>query len=66
MSDDDLARYLCLSPDEAAIILPKLTPERRAVYERMSRLEADLFLWEQGLGPKPQDVLIDYERKAFR
>jgi hypothetical protein len=66
MTDSELAEYLHLTPAEAAIVIPKLTPERRAVYDRMKQVEIDAALWVEGLGPKPQGVLIDTERSTRR
>lgn len=66
MSDEELAKYLHLTPAEAAIVIPKLTPQRRAVYDRMASLETEIFLWQNGLGPKPSNVWMDFPRKAFR
>jgi hypothetical protein len=66
MTDLELTEYLHLTPAEAAIVIPKLSPQRRAVYDRMKQLETDLFLWENGLGPMPGGVLVDFARKAFR
>lgn len=62
MTDDELANYLHLTPAEAAIVLPQLTPERRAVYDRMKQVEIEAALWAEGVGPKPDGVLIDTER----
>lgn len=62
MTDAELAEYLHLSPAEAAIVIPKLTPERRAVYERMKQVEIEAALWIAGLAPKPKGVLIDLAR----
>lgn len=64
MTDAELAEYLHLTPAEAAIVVPKLTPAKRAVYERMKQVEIEAALWAEGLGPKPQGVLIDTERSA--
>ena len=66
MTDAELTAYLNITPEEAAIILPKLTPERRAVYDRMKQVEIDAALWVEGLGPKPTGVLIDTERATKR
>lgn len=66
MTDAELAEYLHLTPAEAAIVIPKLTPQRREVYDRMKSLETHIFLWENGLGPKPTNVLMDFDRKVFR
>lgn len=66
MTDDELAEYLHLTPAEAAIVIPKLTPAKRAVYDRMKQVEVEATLWVEGLGPKPQGVLIDTERSTKR
>jgi hypothetical protein len=66
MNDTELAEYLGLTPAEALIVLPKLTPERRALYDRMKQVEMEAALWQAGLGPKPKGVLIDTERDMRR
>ena len=66
MNDAELAEYLHLTPADAAIIIPKLTPEKRAVYDRMKQVEIEAALWVNGVGPKPEGVLIDTERDIKR
>lgn len=66
MTDVELARYLHLSVADAAIVIPKLTPAKRAVYDRMKQIEIEAALWAEGLGPKPHGVLIDTERSTKR
>ncbi len=66
MNDSEIAEYLHLAPDEAAIVIRKLTPAKRAVYDRMKQVEVDAVLWAVGLGPKPRGVLIDTERSIKR
>jgi len=66
MTDEELTEYLRITAAEAAIIIPKLTPSRRAVYDRMKQVEIEAALWAEGLGPKPQGVLIDTERGTKR
>jgi hypothetical protein len=66
MTDAELAEYLRLSPQEAAIVLPQLTAERRALYARMKQVEIESALWTEGLGPKPAGVFIDTERSVRR
>lgn len=66
MTDEQLAAYLNLTTDEAAILIPKLTPQRRAVYDRMATVEVEVNLWQAGLGPKPAGVLIDMDKPARR
>jgi hypothetical protein len=36
-----------------------LEPKRRALFERMADLTMEVNLWSEGLGPKPEGVLID-------
>lgn len=62
MNDDELTAYLCLTPEQALIVIPKITPDRRALYDRMRQVEIEAALWVQGLGPKPDGVLLDTER----
>lgn len=66
MNDVELAAYLHLTPAEAAIIIPKLSAAKRAVYDRMREVETEAELWAAGLGPKPKGVLIDTERTINR
>lgn len=66
MTDQELAEYLHLTPAEAAIVIPKLSPAKRAVYDRMKQVEIEAALWADGLGPKPTGVLIDTERSTRR
>ena len=66
MTDLELAEYLHLTPADAAIVIPKLTPAKRAVYDRMKQVEIETTLWMEGLGPKPKGVLIDTERSTQR
>lgn len=58
MTDQELATYLRLTPEEAAIALPKISPERRAVYERMAVIEGEVDLWQRGLGRRPKGVIV--------
>jgi hypothetical protein len=58
MSDAELAEFLGLTEDEAAIIIPKLTPERRAGFEHMASIYAEIQLWEASVGPKPAGVFL--------
>lgn len=66
MTDEQLARYLNLTDAEAAIVIPRLSPQKRATIERMSKVEIEISLWQAGLGPKPQGVLIDLDRPKGR
>lgn len=64
MTDDELAAWLNLTPAEAAIIIPKLTPERRATYERMAGVYNEVVLWEAGVGPLPAGVIVCRPRRG--
>jgi hypothetical protein len=66
MTDAELAEYLHLSPAEAGVVIPQLTPERRALYARMKQVEIEAALWTEGLGPKPAGILIDTEKSVRR
>jgi hypothetical protein len=66
MTDQELAAYLHLTEAEAVIVIPKLTPGKRAVYDRMKQVEIEAALWIDGLGPKPEGVLIDTVRATRR
>lgn len=66
MTDEQLAEYLGLNSAEAAVIIPRLKPEKRLVYERMIRFEAEAELWAAGVGPKPGGALIDTQRSMRR
>jgi hypothetical protein len=66
VTDAELTKYLNITPEQAAIILPKLTTAKRALYDRMAQVAIEAALWTQGLGPKPAGVLIDTERGTRR
>jgi hypothetical protein len=66
MNDAELTEYLHLSSEEAARYIPKLTPEKRALFDRMKQVEIEAALWVNGVGPKPEGVLIDTERDIKR
>lgn len=66
MDDAELAQALGLTEAEAAMIIPALTPEKRAAYERMITFGDEWNLYAAGLGPKPTGALIDTERSTSR
>lgn len=62
MNDSDLARYLCIQDEpECAAILARITPEHRAAYARMAKLEDELRAWAAGEARFPSYVLIDLD-----
>ncbi len=62
MTDEELAGFLCLTPEEAKIIIPTLTPEKRAVFDKM----LDICMWDAGMIPLPDGVLVDTVRSTKR
>jgi hypothetical protein len=69
MTDEQLLDFLGVAketPENRAKLLRSITPEKRALYERMAGLETELTVWEMGLGPKPTGVLIDSVRSVRR
>jgi hypothetical protein len=53
MNDESLAVFLNLNDEEAAKFFPKLTAEKRAVYEHMASVVADL-----NMGVVPDGVMV--------
>jgi hypothetical protein len=67
MTDAELAEFL--TPDDVALglkIVGRMTLEKRATYERMSSVVDEIALWEAGLGPKPQGVIMTTPRGKYR
>lgn len=68
VTDDELATFCGINPDDP--IRPKffadLTPDKRALYERMSDVTTEWKLYAEGLGPRPVGVLIDTDRSTRR
>lgn len=63
MTDEQLAQYLNIQDwPKWREVIKALHPARRAVFERMSTIEIEIDLWDQGLGPKPIGVLVDRAR----
>lgn len=63
MSDDEMAEFLGFGDDPRRIeAVQKLTPEERALFERMATLDIEVELWLAGLGPRPVGVLMDFPR----
>lgn len=59
MTDRDLAVFIGIGDDPNwPKLIAGLAPEKRAVFERMSRVTIELQLWEAGLGPKPSGVIV--------
>jgi len=59
MTDAELAAFLGVSGRKGEDkIMAGITPEQRALYERMANLEVEVKLWQAGLVPKPEGVII--------
>jgi len=58
MSDEELSEFLALTPEESAVILANITPEKRAVWERLAAVYGEIVLWEGGVGKKPSGVIL--------
>ena len=63
MNDAELAEYLHLTPDEAAIVIPQITPSKRELYNRMKQFQTEAELWARGEGPPPAGVLLDFQKE---
>lgn len=66
MTDKELQEALGLSDDEAKVIIPKLTPEKRAAYEALHVKYVEIMLWEQGVSPLPAGVIVCGPRQIRR
>ncbi len=72
MTDEQLAEFIGIAGEpKAQKLIDGLSPEKRALFERMARLETEYKLWQDGLGPKPSGILLDTvqstkRRKAWR
>jgi len=59
MTDAELAVFLGIDDDPRwPRAIEKLDPLKRATYERMAQVETELKLYDAGLGPKPNGVII--------
>jgi hypothetical protein len=59
VTDAELAEVCCPSdPAKGLRFVAALTPEKRALLERMEDVYQRMRLYEEGLGPKPTDVRI--------
>ena len=67
MENVALAAELC--PDDPAgglRIVEAMTPAKRAAVERLIAVSDELVLWEAGVGPKPEGVIVCGEREVLR
>lgn len=67
MSDAELGAELWPDdPAKGALAASRLTPEKRASYERLVAVGRELELWQAGLGPKPSGVIVTPTRGKWR
>ncbi len=58
MNDEQLAKWLGIAGKKGcAEILAAITPEQRKEYEEFAEVEAQIILYDQGLGPLPPGVI---------
>lgn len=58
MDDERLARWLGIAgTKDCAAILAAVTPQERDEWERFAFVEAQIILYDQGLGPLPPGVI---------
>lgn len=63
ITDEELARELGIADDPRwPEAISRLTPQKRSAYEDLVIVSREMQLWELGLGPRPQGVLIDTDR----
>jgi len=60
VTDEEMGIFL--APDEPpelrAKLVASLNADQRNLFEHMNKLCADIFLWENGLGPKPTNAIL--------
>jgi len=56
MDDTTLAKGLGLTDVEAAVVIPKLSPQKRATYERLIQWSDDWNRYMAGLGPRRDNL----------
>lgn len=64
VTDNDLLEYLGLTDGPAErLYIATMKPKARAAFENLRRVEQDIHLWQQGVGPKPTDAILCMEHK---
>ena len=64
MTDHELAKFLGLADDPRwPQAIAKLEPKKRTAYEHMADVCMRINLFEAGLGPKPEGVILCYDHK---
>jgi hypothetical protein len=61
MTDEELMAFLGVGMEHADKVLPTITPERRALYDKMRRIE----WFANGKGPREPGVLYDYSGRRW-
>jgi len=63
MTEVELAKFLGIEGHpKARALIANLSPERRALFEKMRAVE----LWDAGFGEKPTGVLYDFAKPERR
>lgn len=59
MTDSELAAFLGIAGKKGADdVIAAIPPVKRKLYDDMARVETELALYVDGLGPKPAGVII--------
>lgn len=68
MTDEELIAYCGFKPTDNQQVVARwvaqMAPGRRAMIDRMRRLEVEANLWTAGLGPRPTDAILCFEKKG--
>jgi hypothetical protein len=63
MTDEEMASFIGVAGHpKAQACVAALTPEKRALFERMAEVCIEAELYSAGLGPRPVGVLLDFDR----
>jgi len=60
MTDEQLAEYLNIPVD----LVGKSDAGKRETYERMAEVEIEIGLWQAGIAPKPEGVIVCGSRQV--
>jgi hypothetical protein len=65
MNDAELASYLGIAdmPNWRSVIAA-MSDKDRAAYDNLRRVEEDIKLWQEGVGPKPTGVILCHDHSG--
>lgn len=67
MTDAEFAAFLGIAEDpDCAVFLARMTPERRAVWERIAAWSQAVWEFDQGKGPRPAHTIIARRNARLR